>query len=130
MAPVLQYVRLFSRAIDFSGNFTNKLEVDTYYNWFFCLCSTLTSHQRVTNTLNHCRTAFFRSTKSVAVSSIIFRHGKAIEIIGESCNDAVARSIENSFLLAHWMRKNHVSFKICKTNRSMLLFENCVIIRH
>ena len=27
------------------------------------------------------------------VSSIIFRHGKGIEIIGESCNDAVARSI-------------------------------------
>ena len=27
------------------------------------------------------------------VSSIIFRHEKGIEIIGESCNDAVARSI-------------------------------------
>ena len=27
------------------------------------------------------------------VSSIIFRHGKGIEIIGESCNDAVARLI-------------------------------------
>ena len=28
------------------------------------------------------------------------------------------------------MRKNHFSFKIRKTNRSMLHFENCVIIRH
>ena len=28
------------------------------------------------------------------------------------------------------MRKNHFSFKIRKTNRSKLLFENCVIIRH
>ena len=30
-------VWLFSRAIDFGGNFTNKLEVDTYYNWFLSL---------------------------------------------------------------------------------------------
>ena len=52
--------------------------------------------------------------------------GKGIEIIGESCNDAVARSIVGK----HWMRKNHFSFKIRKTNRSMLLFENCVIIHH
>ena len=91
-------VWLFSRTIDFRGNFTNKLEVDTYYNWFFCLCSTPTSHQRAPACNKYIANIIavqlsFVLENQRRVSSIIFRHGKGIEIIGESCNDAVARSI-------------------------------------
>ena len=58
-----------------------------------CLCSTATSHQGVTNTL---RTSlpysFFRYSKSEAVFFDSFSAWKG-QRDGDSCNDAVARSI-------------------------------------
>ena len=88
-------VWLFSRAIDFRGNFTNKLEVDTYYNWFFLPLQYSNKppacNKYIANIIA-VQLSFVLANQR-RVSSIIFRHGKGIEIISESCNDAVARSI-------------------------------------
>ena len=75
-------------------NFKNKLEVALLLQMVCCLCSTPTSHQRVTNTL---RTSlpysFFCSSRSEAAESSIFgmkRPEKGIEMANS--DHAVARS--------------------------------------
>ena len=81
MAPVLQYMA-FSRAIDFRGNFTNRLEVDIVITTGF-LPLQYSNKPPVCNKYIANIIAvqlFFRSRRLEAVSSIIFRHGKGSEM--------------------------------------------------
>ena len=88
-------VWLFSRAIDFRGNFTNRVGGRHLLQLVFLPLQYSNKppacNKYIANIIA-VQLSFVLANQR-QVSSIIFRHGKGIEIIGESCNDAVARSI-------------------------------------
>ena len=94
MAPELQCMALFpcnrfpwKYSLCYPLNFTNKLEVDTCYNWFV---ATAVLQQATGEEQIHCE-HHYRSSRG-GFFDINFSAWKG-QRDGESCNDAVARSV-------------------------------------